>query len=107
SYSVGAQYAATLGNGGNLIARVDYGWMDDYQRSREIRFQAIQEAFGLTSARLVYEPPSQEGRVALFGTNLSNQKCLNSGMVSGAFSIDAATVGRPREVGASLQLFFD
>ncbi len=107
SYSVGAQYAATLGNGGNLIARVDYGWMDDYQRSREIRFQSIQEAFGLTSARLVYEPPSQDWRVSLFGTNLSNQKYLNSGMVSGAFSIDAATVGRPREVGASLQLFFD
>jgi hypothetical protein len=40
-----------------LIARVDYGWMDDYQRSREIRFQSTQEAFGLVGARLAYEPP--------------------------------------------------
>jgi iron complex outermembrane receptor protein len=107
SYSVGATYTAMLANAGRLIARVDYGWMDDYQRSREIRFQATQEAFGLVGARLVYEPPAQNWRLSLFGTNLSNEKYLNSGMVSGAFSVDAATVGRPREVGASLQIFFD
>jgi iron complex outermembrane receptor protein len=107
SYSVGAQYTANLANAGRLVARVDYGWMDDYQRSREIRFQATQEAFGLTSARLMYEPSTRNWRVSVFGTNLGNEKYLNSGMVSGAFSVDAATVGRPREVGASLQVFFD
>jgi iron complex outermembrane receptor protein len=107
SYSVGAQYTATLGNAGRLVSRIDYGWMDDYQRSREIRFQATQEAFGLVSARVMYEPPDQNWRLSVFGTNLSNEKYLNSGMVSGAFSVDAATVGRPREVGASLQIFFD
>ncbi|HEX6999536.1 MAG TPA: TonB-dependent receptor [Gammaproteobacteria bacterium] len=107
SYSVGAQYRTDLRNGGNVVARLDYGWMDDYQRSREIRFQAWQEAFGLLGARFVYEPPSRAWRMSVFGTNLTNEKYLNSGMVSGAFSIDAATVGRPREWGASLQIFFD
>jgi iron complex outermembrane receptor protein len=107
SYSIGAQYRASLRNGGSLTARVDYGWMDDYQRSREIRFQSIQEAFGLLGARVVYEPPEQNWRLSVFGTNLNNEKYLNSGMVSGAFSVDAATVGRPREIGASLQIFFD
>jgi iron complex outermembrane receptor protein len=107
SYAVGAQHTAMLANSGRLVARVDYGWMDDYQRSREIRFQSTQEAFGLVSARLMYEPPAQNWRLSVFGTNLGDEKYLNSGMVSGAFSVDAATVGRPREVGASLQIFFD
>ena len=107
SYAVAAQYTANLRNSGRIIARVDYGWMDDYQRSREIRFQSTQEAFGLLGARLAYEPASRDWRLALFGTNLSDEKYLNSGMVSGAFSVDAATVGRPRELGASMQIFFD
>lgn len=83
------------------------GWMDDYQRSREIRFQATQEAFGLLGARLVYEPPGQDWRLSVFGTNLTDEQYLSSGMVSRALSVDATTVGRPREVGASLQIFFD
>jgi iron complex outermembrane receptor protein len=107
SYSVGVQHTASLANAGRLITRLDYGWMDDYERSREIRFQATQEAFGLLNARLVYEPPAQNWRLSVFGTNLTDEKYLNSGMVSGAFSVDAATVGRPREVGASLQIRFD
>jgi iron complex outermembrane receptor protein len=107
SYSIGVQHTASLANSGRLVTRLDYGWMDDYERSREIRFQATQEAFGLLNARMVYEPPAQNWRLSVFGTNLSDEKYLNSGMVSGAFSVDAATVGRPREVGASLQLFFD
>ena len=63
----------------------------------------VAEAFGLVNARLAYEPPEQNWRLSVFGTNLSDEKYLNSGMVSGAFSVDAATVGRPREVGATLE----
>ena len=105
SYSVGVQHTASLRSSGRLISRLDYGWMDDYERSREIRFQATQEAFGLLNARVAYEPPAQNWRLSVFGTNLTDEKYLNSGMVSGAFSVDAATVGRPREVGVSVQLF--
>ncbi len=107
SYSIGVQHTASLASSGRLISRLDYGWMDDYERSREIRFQATQEAFGLVNARLAYEPPVENWRLSVFGTNLTDEKYLNSGMVSGAFSVDAATVGRPREVGVSLQVFFD
>jgi iron complex outermembrane receptor protein len=107
SYSIGVQHTASLASSGRLISRLDYGWMDDYERSREIRFQATQEAFGLLNARVAYEPPAQNWRLSVFGTNLTDEKYLNSGMVSGAFSVDAATVGRPREVGASLQVFFE
>ena len=70
-------------------------------------WQSTQEAFGLVGARLAYEPPTANWRLSVFGTNLNNEKYLNSGMVSGAFSVDAATVGHPREAGASLQIFFD
>jgi iron complex outermembrane receptor protein len=107
SYSLGAQYTHQMTSGGEVVARADWGWMDDYQRSRETRFQSLQKAFGLLNARVHYQPPSGKWRLSLFGTNLTNQKYLNSGMLSGAFSIDAATVGRPREVGLSLQLFLN
>jgi hypothetical protein len=51
-----------------------------YERTREIRFQATQEAFGLVSARVTYEPPAQSWRLSVFGTYLSDEKYLNSGM---------------------------
>ena len=106
SYAIGVQHTASLARSGRLVSRLDYGWMDDYERSREIRFQATQEAFGLVNARVAYEPPDQAWRLSVFGTNLTDEKYLNSGMVSGAFSVDAATVGRPREVGVALQVNF-
>lgn len=107
SYSVGAEYGTDLANGGTLVARLDYGFMDDYMLSEAIRQQRWQESFGLTNARVQYSPPSQNWRLSAFGTNLGDERYLNSGFLSGGFGIQAATVNRPREVGATLEFFFE
>jgi hypothetical protein len=45
--------------------------------------------------------------VAVFGTNLTDEYYVNSGFFHALWSIDFATVGRPREVGVQLKAFFD
>lgn len=107
SYSIGAEYQGELGNGGSILGRVDYGWMDDYFLSEALRQQRLQESFALVNARIQYEPPEANWRVSVFGTNLGDERYLNSGFLSGGFGIQAATVARPREVGATLQFFLD
>jgi iron complex outermembrane receptor protein len=107
SYSVGAQYRTELGNGGTILGRLDYGWMDEYYLSEALRQQRLQTSFGLLNARFQYEPPEANWRLSVFGTNLGDERYLNSGFLSGGFGVQAATVSRPREVGATLQFFFD
>ena len=72
-----------------------------------LRQQRWQESFALTNARVQYSPSSQNWRLSAFGTNLRDERYLNSGFLSGGFGIQAATVNRPREVGATLEFFFE
>ena len=107
TYSLGAQWNAPLSNGGEAAFRIDYAWTDDFVRSRERQRQTGQTDFGLINARFTYSPPSGDWRLAIFGTNLSDEAYLNSGFLSTGTTQDLATIGRPREVGASLEFFFD
>lgn len=107
TYSVGAQYDADLENGGSALIRLDYAYTDSYVRSRERQRQTGQDAFGLVNARVSYSPPDNNWRLALFGTNLTDVAYLNSGFLSTGTTQDLATIGRPREIGLSLEFFFD
>jgi iron complex outermembrane receptor protein len=107
SYNIGVQYNTDLASGGSIVARLDHGWMDDYMLSEAIRQQRWQESFSLTNLRLQYTPASDNWRLSIFGSNLGDERYLNSGFLSGGFGIQAATVNRPREVGAALEFFFD
>ncbi len=46
------------------------------------------------------------GQASFFGTNLTDEYTLNSGFFHGIWGYDFATVGRPREYGASLTFRF-
>lgn len=107
TYSVGAQYDADLENGGSALFRLDYAYTDSYVRSRERQRQTGQDAFGLVNARASYSPPDNNWRLALFGTNLTDEAYLNSGFLSTGTTQDLATIGRPREIGVSFEFFFD
>ncbi len=107
TYSLGAQYGATLSNGGALTTRVDYGYVDDYVRVREAQRQTFQEDYALLSARVTYEPSAGDWRLSVFGSNLTEARYLNSGFISAALAFDLATVARPREAGVSLEFFFE
>ena len=115
--NIGVQHTASLGNGGRLTSRLDYTYTDQFWRSRIPSFRtsfynlpgAFDEAgdYGLVNGRLAYAPPAGNWELALFGTNLTNEYYVNSGFFHALWSIDFATVGRPREVGVQLQAFFD
>lgn len=107
SYNIGAQYEWTLSNGATLSARADYRYMDDYVMHERITAQLLQPGFGLSSARLTYEPASQEWSAYVYGNNLGDQHYWNSGFVGGNGGLFLAQVGAPEEFGAGLTFNFD
>lgn len=106
SYSIGIQSNLVLGNGGRLTSRLDYGWLDEHWAQRAAAVQALEPAYGLLNAHIGYDFASENYRLALFGTNLSDEYYLNSRLSWREVGVDAATVGRPREVGLRLQASF-
>lgn len=104
SYSVGFQYDATLGNGGTLTTRFDYGWFDDFETFRDDRFHVSSnnEAYGLLSGRLQFTPADGNWDLALIGTNLTDEYYRLGGFPAILAGIDQGVVARPREVGVSL-----
>ena len=120
--NLGVQYDWGLGNGGTLTTRLDYSYVGQYWRANDptlrVRWYAgngtgIPEDYSDESgdfnnfnARLTYTPPEGNWDLALFGTNLTDEYQLNSGFFHGIWGYDFATVGRPREVAASLSFRF-
>ena len=54
----------------------------------------------------MFTPASANYQFSVFGTNLTDEYLINSGFFHGIWGFDFATVGRPREVGASLNFRF-
>ena len=63
-------------------------------------------ATGVSELRLTYEPRMGHWQASFFGTNLTDEYTINSGFFHGIWGFDFATVGRPREAGASLTFRF-
>ncbi len=111
------QHTADLDSGGTLTTRIDYTYTDQFWRSQIPSFRTsfynlpgqFDEAgdYGLVNARLAYAPAGGAWELALFGTNLTDEYYVNSGFFHALWSIDFATVGRPREVGLALKVMFD
>jgi iron complex outermembrane recepter protein len=114
--SIGAQYTASLNKGASLTARVDYLYQGQFWRSlpflRTDFWTAVPAGFdesggsGIVNARLAYSPPKANWNIAVFGTNLTDERLINSGFFHGIWGFDFATVGRPREGGVSFNFKF-
>jgi iron complex outermembrane receptor protein len=89
------------------VPRLDYTWTDDYTLATDYRNQSFQEAYGLLNARLTYTPSDARWRVAVYGTNLTDEYYMNSGFYSESNQLNFVTLGRPREVGASITFDFN
>ncbi|HSC14281.1 MAG TPA: TonB-dependent receptor, partial [Gammaproteobacteria bacterium] len=116
SYTVGLQYNASLGNGGSFITRADYNFQGQFWRSepflRVTGYEAIPDTYeesgdwGIFNLRFTYEPAEGNWQASVFGTNLTDEYTINSGFFHGIWGFDFATLGRPREAGASLMFRF-
>ena len=109
-YSLGGQWNGELSNGGAVIARVDYNYTAGYDRTyvpgdRSTTYlggEFEQPSFGLLNARLSYTPPDGNWTIALFATNLTDERYTNGGFMSPLLQVDDGTIGRPREYGLSI-----
>jgi iron complex outermembrane receptor protein len=115
SATLGFQYERPLAGGANLTVAGNYGWRDEYVRDaahQRILIDAngnyIQEpAYGIFNARLMYEPADANWQLTVWGTNLGDEQYVNGGFdARQVWGYDFATIGRPREVGASLNVRF-
>jgi iron complex outermembrane receptor protein len=121
-WNIGLQHRANLSNGGSLTSRVDYAYSDQFWRSLVfLRLDwygsknngPVPDGYdesgdwGVVNARVTYEPPDGRYAISFFGTNLTDEYMLNSGFFHGIWGYDFSSVGRPREVGASLTYRFD
>jgi iron complex outermembrane receptor protein len=119
TYSVGLQHSASLSNGASLVSRVDYSYVGGFQRYADPKyhpdflgtesFLGEYEAgeYGILNARIAYEPPGGNWEVAVFGTNLLDEYVINGGFYGSIWELDWSTVGRPREAGVQMRVFFE
>jgi iron complex outermembrane recepter protein len=121
SWTLGVQHTAKLKGGASFVSRLDYNYQGQFWRQppflRVTAYSAVQALpngssydesgnWYLLNARFEYQPPSGKWSAAFFGTNLTNEYTINSGFFHGIWGYDFATVGRPREYGASLTYRF-
>ena len=116
SYTLGLQHTATTRGGGTWVSRLDYNYQGQFWRSepflRVDAYAAVPDGYeesgdwGILNMRFAYSPADANYEVAFFGTNLTDEYNINSGFFHGIWGYDFATVGRPREAGASLTFRF-
>jgi iron complex outermembrane receptor protein len=114
-YSFGSQWNGNLPNGSDVILRLDYIWTDGYNRTyvpgdhstRYTGEEFEQDSFGLLNARMVFRPPQASWEIAVFGTNLTDERYTDGGFMSPLLQIDDGTIGRPREGGVSFRFEFE
>jgi hypothetical protein len=116
SYTLGVQHTASLDSGATFVTRLDYNYQGQFWRSepflRVSGYDAVPDNFeesgdwAVVNLRFAYQPTEGNWEAVFFGTNLTNEYMLNSGFFHGIWGFDFATVGRPREAGASLTFRF-
>ena len=69
--------------------------------------ELIQDPLWLLRARATWAPRNADWELSLFGTNLTNEKYITSGVAdSPGFGLAEVTVARPRELGVTLTYKF-
>ena len=114
-YSFGGQWNGDLPNGTDVTMRLDYIWTDGYNRTyvpgdHSTRYSGAefeQPSFGLLNARLIFAPGTSNWEVAIFGTNLTDERYTDGGFMSPLLQVDDGTIGRPREAGVTIRFDFD
>ena len=111
TYNIGLQWNGDFDNGGGIMARLDYGFIDDLETILDLRFRNTGtgegKAYGLLSGRLQYTNPDNSWSAALYGTNLTNEFYRMGGFNAALAGVDQGYPGRPRELGVQLQMNFN
>jgi iron complex outermembrane receptor protein len=100
---LGVQYTYGVPTGGELIARVNWSFVDDVQKDA-LNFPALeQEAYSLYDLFLTYISSDRRWEIGAFGTNVTDERYIVSGFANGLTQgRGSANLGRPAEWGASV-----
>jgi len=105
-YFVSTQQDFPLSNGWLMTGEANYRWRDDvvffFTDQNAPTWQ--DPAGGELGVRLSVTTPEERWQVALFGTNLTNERMINTSGVT--FSYPQVGLNKPRTVGVSLQTRF-
>ncbi|MBA6412885.1 TonB-dependent receptor [Parahaliea sp. F7430] len=110
TYNLGAEYTVASAGWGEVIARLDYTYSDDYvgyinpEQNRPLQL----DSYGLLSGRLSVADIRVAGdtrlNVALWGKNLTNEDYRLNGIPFGPFAV--SYFGNPRTYGVEATLSF-
>jgi iron complex outermembrane recepter protein len=107
-FTIGARYTQPLGNGGKLVANVDYAWTDK-QKTLAEDIGPFSPSYGLLNGRIQYNAPNGGWSLGVFGNNLTNafytvnETAYDTGLTVGMRLEDP---GRPRNYGIELSVNF-
>lgn len=105
--SASVQYSWPFGSNGTLTARGDWSYASEHPTDVLNTPALIEGGYNLFSARLVYEHVKTGWELALFGTNLADERYIISGANTlASFGHVEAVYGRPREWGVSIKKSF-
>jgi iron complex outermembrane receptor protein len=104
--NLGAEYRIPIG-AASLAMRADYNWRSDYYNDTANTPGLHQDDVGILNARIMFESAGQAWQVALYGTNLTDERYITGGVGgAGAIGFDEAQYGRPLEYGVSVRYSF-
>ncbi len=107
SMAFGAQYRMPVQDIGYFTLRADYLYRSEVFHDVKNTPSIAQEGFGLVNVRLTFERMNSGWQLALFGTNLTDERYMTTGIEALGFAnFAAAQWGRPREWGLSLKYSF-
>jgi len=105
--SLGGEYTVPISDDFDLVLRSDYSYQSSQALDPANTAALIQDGYGLLSARMTLRPQASNWEVTLYGTNITNELYLQSGLTTlDSFGIVEGSYGLPSEWGISTKLKF-
>jgi iron complex outermembrane recepter protein len=105
TFSAGMQYRFGLG-AGEIVLRGDWAYKSKVFHDVFNDARLAQDAFDLFNAYAAFITSNRQWEIAVFGTNLSDERYRVSGNSSAGFGLAESTFSPPREWGATLRYRF-
>jgi iron complex outermembrane receptor protein len=105
--NVAAQYTLDVDSRGQVITRVNWGYVGDVEKDA-LNFQALhQDAYSLIDLFVTYVSREADWELSVFGKNITDERYIVSGFANGLTQgRGSANLGRPAEWGMSLTYRF-
>jgi iron complex outermembrane receptor protein len=104
--STGLQYAFAVGDAGHITLRSDWSYKTRVYEDVFNDARLVQPGFGIVNAYASFTTHDERWDLALFGTNLADERYRLSGNSSVGFGLAESTFAAPREWGAMVKYRF-